>query len=154
MIELTCRPRFGMVRPCPSNLHLRHCIVYDTMSVEIESYEDTSGARPFDRWFDRLPAAHAAKVTAALVRIGLGARSGLKAVGSGECQNGGSIGDPAFGSTWPSMEQGSLSCWAEEPRPVSSPILKKRFCAGLTTSAARPRRSEEDGTVSQLQGKP
>lgn len=53
------------------------------MSVEIDSYENTSGARPFDRWFDRLPAAHAAKVTAALVRIGLGARSWLKAIGSG-----------------------------------------------------------------------
>ena len=53
------------------------------MSVEIESYEDETGARPFERWFDRLPAAHAAKVTTALVRLGAGARSGLKAVGSG-----------------------------------------------------------------------
>ena len=53
------------------------------MSVEIEVYEDASGTRPFERWFDRLPAAHAAKVTSALVRIGAGGRSGLKAVGSG-----------------------------------------------------------------------
>lgn len=53
------------------------------MSIEIESYEDASGLRPFERWFDRLPAAHAAKVTAALVRLGAGARSGLKAVGGG-----------------------------------------------------------------------
>lgn len=53
------------------------------MGIEIEVYEEASGARPFDRWFDRLPAAHAAKVTTALIRLGTGARSGLKAVGSG-----------------------------------------------------------------------
>jgi putative addiction module killer protein len=53
------------------------------MSVEVEVYEDERGVRPFDAWFDDLPAAHAAKVTTAIVRIGAGARSGLKPVGQG-----------------------------------------------------------------------
>ncbi len=53
------------------------------MSIEIEVYEDASGSRPFEKWFDALPAAHAAKITTALVRIGAGARSGLKSVGAG-----------------------------------------------------------------------
>jgi putative addiction module killer protein len=53
------------------------------MSVDVEVYEDEGGARPFDAWFDALPAAHAARVTTAIVRLGAGARSGLKPVGQG-----------------------------------------------------------------------
>ncbi|MDX3807427.1 MAG: type II toxin-antitoxin system RelE/ParE family toxin [Bosea sp. (in: a-proteobacteria)] len=53
------------------------------MSVEVEVYEDENGVRPFDVWFDGLPPAHAAKVTAAVTRLGAGGQSGLKAVGHG-----------------------------------------------------------------------
>lgn len=53
------------------------------MSVEVEVYEDERGSRPFDEWFDQLPAAHAAKVTTAIIRVGVGNRSGLKPVGQG-----------------------------------------------------------------------
>lgn len=53
------------------------------MSVGVETYEDESGVRPFDAWFDALPAAHAAKVTSAVTRLGTGGRSGLKPVGQG-----------------------------------------------------------------------
>ncbi|SEC84835.1 putative addiction module killer protein [Rhizobiales bacterium GAS188] len=51
--------------------------------MNVEVYEDEGGARPFDRWFDQLPAAHAAKVTTAVARLGGGSRSGLKSVGEG-----------------------------------------------------------------------
>ena len=53
------------------------------MSVDVDVYEEESGLRPFETWFDGLPAAHAAKVTAAVVRLGAGGRSGLKPVGQG-----------------------------------------------------------------------
>jgi len=53
------------------------------MSVEVEVYEDESGGRPFEAWFDELPAPHAAKVTTAVVRLSTGARSSLKSVGQG-----------------------------------------------------------------------
>ncbi len=53
------------------------------MSVEVEVYEDENGLRPFDAWFDGLPPAYAAKVTAAVIRLGAGGRSGLKPVGEG-----------------------------------------------------------------------
>jgi putative component of toxin-antitoxin plasmid stabilization module len=51
------------------------------MSVEV--YEDERGKRPFEEWFDKLPAAHAAKVTTAFVRLGAGSQSRLKPVGQG-----------------------------------------------------------------------
>lgn len=73
----------GTPATSPPLLDFFNSILYDTMNIEIEVYEDASGARPFDRWFDHLPAAHAAKVTTAMIRIAGGARSGLKAVGSG-----------------------------------------------------------------------
>lgn len=53
------------------------------MPIEIEVYEDDQGAKPFDRWFDRLPVAHAAKVTLAIGRMRAGHTSGLKSVGAG-----------------------------------------------------------------------
>ena len=53
------------------------------MSIEVEIYEDERGSRPFEHWFDKLPAAHAAKVTTAIVRLGAGSQSGLKPVGQG-----------------------------------------------------------------------
>ncbi|MDQ0996285.1 putative addiction module killer protein [Phyllobacterium ifriqiyense] len=53
------------------------------MSLKIEVYEDERGFRPFEEWFDKLPAAHAAKVTTAVVRLEVGNRSGLKSVGEG-----------------------------------------------------------------------
>jgi putative addiction module killer protein len=53
------------------------------MAIEITVYEDRSGVRPFDIWFDRLPAAHAAKVTVALRRMADGNRSAFKPVGGG-----------------------------------------------------------------------
>ncbi|CAN7737895.1 type II toxin-antitoxin system RelE/ParE family toxin [Phyllobacterium sp. LjRoot231] len=51
--------------------------------MQVEVYEDERGARPFEEWFDQLPAAHAAKVTTAVVRLEGGNRSGLKPVGEG-----------------------------------------------------------------------
>lgn len=53
------------------------------MSVEVEVYEDENGLRPFDAWFDQLPASYAAKVTTAVIRLGAGGRAGLKSVGQG-----------------------------------------------------------------------
>lgn len=51
--------------------------------MDVVVYEDESGGRPLEAWFDALPAAHAAKVTAAVIRLGAGARSGLKPIGQG-----------------------------------------------------------------------
>lgn len=53
------------------------------MSITILVYEDRVGRRPFEQWFDGLPAPHAAKVTAALTRLAAGNRSGIEPVGSG-----------------------------------------------------------------------
>jgi putative addiction module killer protein len=53
------------------------------MAVDIEVYEDDLGRRPFEEWFDKLPAAHAAKVTTSLFRLGAGHQAGLKSVGQG-----------------------------------------------------------------------
>jgi hypothetical protein len=44
------------------------------MSVEVEVYEDERGKRPFEEWLHHLPAAHAAKVTTAIVRLGAGSQ--------------------------------------------------------------------------------
>ncbi|WP_442581768.1 helix-turn-helix domain-containing transcriptional regulator [Mesorhizobium sp. ASY16-5R] len=40
------------------------------MAIDLEVYEDDLVRRPFEEWFDKLPAAHAAKVTTALFRLG------------------------------------------------------------------------------------
>lgn len=53
------------------------------MAIQVDVYEDTRGIRPFEDWFNQLPAAYAAKVTKAVARLGLGNRSGLKSVGEG-----------------------------------------------------------------------
>jgi hypothetical protein len=47
------------------------------MSVKVDVYQDESGVRPFEDWFDELPAAYAAKVAKAVVRLSSGSRSGL-----------------------------------------------------------------------------
>jgi putative addiction module killer protein len=53
------------------------------MTIEIAVYEDSRGERPFDLWFDRLPAAYAAKVAVAVRRMADGNRSAFKPVGGG-----------------------------------------------------------------------
>lgn len=53
------------------------------MGIGVDVYQEESGARPFEAWFDALPAAYAAKVVKAVVRLGSGNRSGLKSVGEG-----------------------------------------------------------------------
>lgn len=51
--------------------------------VEIREYLDTAGRSPFAAWFNGLNASAAAKVTVAVMRIGLGNFSNVKGVGSG-----------------------------------------------------------------------
>jgi putative addiction module killer protein len=53
------------------------------MTVEIVEYLDGNGRSPFGVWFDRLPAAAAAKVAVAIDRIGRGLLGDVKSVGSG-----------------------------------------------------------------------
>jgi len=50
---------------------------------EIEAYVDARGDSPFARWFDRLDARAAARVTTALSRIEQGNLSSAKGVGAG-----------------------------------------------------------------------
>jgi putative addiction module killer protein len=51
--------------------------------LEICEYVDSEGRSPFGRWFNRLNSPAAAKVTIALVRLGQGNVSNVKAVGLG-----------------------------------------------------------------------
>ena len=53
------------------------------MSVEIVEFVDRKGRSPFGEWFDRLPAAAAAKVVVALDRISRGLLGDVKSVGNG-----------------------------------------------------------------------
>jgi hypothetical protein len=68
------------------------------MRIQVEVHEDGRGTRPFEEWFDRLPATHAAMVTTAVVPLEGGNRSGLKPV-SEVFRNGGLIGVPASAFT-------------------------------------------------------
>ena len=51
--------------------------------VEVREYLDTNGHSLFAAWFDGLAAPAAAKVTTAVIRLGQGNFSNVKAVGSG-----------------------------------------------------------------------
>lgn len=55
---------------------------------EPRNYVDQMGRKPFARWFDRLDAIAAAKVTTAIARMELGNFSNAKGVGAGvqECK--------------------------------------------------------------------
>lgn len=54
-----------------------------SMTVEILEYLDGDGRSPFGQWFDRLPAAAAAKVAVAIERIGRGLLGDVKSIGGG-----------------------------------------------------------------------
>jgi putative addiction module killer protein len=51
--------------------------------MKILEYLAANGASPFRKWFDRLDSFAAARVTTALVRLGLGNRSNVESVGGG-----------------------------------------------------------------------
>jgi len=53
------------------------------MTVEILEYLDESRHSPYGRWFDKLGAKAAAKVTTAIDRIGRGLMSNVESVGGG-----------------------------------------------------------------------
>jgi putative addiction module killer protein len=56
--------------------------------VDLREYQDGGGSSPFHKWFDRLHAEAARKVTTALYRVGLGNFSNTKSLGTGvyECR--------------------------------------------------------------------
>lgn len=51
--------------------------------MELREFADVEGNSPFARWFDRLDAQAAAKVTVALTRLENGSVSNVKGVGAG-----------------------------------------------------------------------
>lgn len=51
--------------------------------IRIVEYLDQRGVSPFERWFDKIDARAAAKVTIALTRMGQGNFSNVKTVGAG-----------------------------------------------------------------------
>lgn len=53
------------------------------MKVKIEQYIREDGANPFEKWFDKLNAIAAAKVTTALYRMEQGNFSNVESVGEG-----------------------------------------------------------------------
>ena len=53
------------------------------MNIEIEEYLDDADKSPFGEWFEDLSAQAAAKVTAAIDRIGRGLLGDVKSVGKG-----------------------------------------------------------------------
>jgi putative addiction module killer protein len=56
--------------------------------IDIREYQEQGGGSPFRKWFDRLDAEAARKVTTALYRVGLGNFSNAKGVDGGvyECR--------------------------------------------------------------------
>lgn len=56
--------------------------------VDLREYHDQGGVSPFCKWFDRLNAEAARRVTTALYRLGLGNFSNTKSLGAGiyECK--------------------------------------------------------------------
>lgn len=53
------------------------------MALSVLEYLDGSGSSPFTGWFQTLDATAAARVTTAIVRLGLGNFSNVKGVGAG-----------------------------------------------------------------------
>ena len=53
------------------------------MTIEIREYQDSNGQSPYGKWFDRLNARAAAKITSAIDRIGRGLMSNVESVGGG-----------------------------------------------------------------------
>jgi len=53
------------------------------MIIEILEYLDAGGRSPYGKWFNRLNAKAAAKVTAAIDRIGRGLMTNVESVGGG-----------------------------------------------------------------------
>ncbi len=53
------------------------------MAIEINEYLDADGESPYGKWFDGLNARAAAKVTAAIDKIGRGLLGDVKSVGEG-----------------------------------------------------------------------
>ena len=51
--------------------------------IAVREYVDLKGRSPYARWFNRLNAQAAAKVTTALVRLEMGNLSGVEGVGAG-----------------------------------------------------------------------
>jgi putative addiction module killer protein len=51
--------------------------------IVVHEYLDTAGRSPFARWFERLNAVAAAKVSTAIYRLGEGNFSNVKGVGTG-----------------------------------------------------------------------
>ena len=51
--------------------------------IAVREYVDLEGRSPYARWFNRLNAQAAAKVTTALVRLEMGNLSSIKGVGAG-----------------------------------------------------------------------
>lgn len=51
--------------------------------IEIREFLDVSGRSPFARWFESLNPTAAARVTVALMRLGLGNFSNVEGVGNG-----------------------------------------------------------------------
>ena len=51
--------------------------------MKIVEYLTSDGTRPFRNWFDHLDSRAAAKVTTALIRMGLGNTSNVESVGGG-----------------------------------------------------------------------
>ena len=57
--------------------------VRPSKATTIVEYVDLAGRRPFGKWFGRLDAVAAARVTAALVRLSQGSWAQVKLVGAG-----------------------------------------------------------------------
>src|SRR5215212_6925086 len=105
--------------------------------MRVEVYEDETGRRPFEEWFNALPPDHATKVLLARGQIEAGLTGGLKSVGEGVHEWRIDWGR-ACASTSPSMVRALSCCWAGAAsagsRPTSAPLSRD----GRTTRDARP----------------
>ena len=53
------------------------------MTIEIREYQDADGQSPYGKWFDRLNARAAAKITGAIDKISRGLMGNVESVGEG-----------------------------------------------------------------------
>ncbi len=122
------------------------------MTIEIVEYVDENDRSPFGAWFDRLPAAAAAKVVVALNRINRGLLGDVKSVGGGVSERRIDFG-PGYRIYFASIKTGNviqivvlLGRGTKKRQNNDVEITKKRW----KKFKARRRKGENDGIDEKL----
>jgi hypothetical protein len=108
----------------------------------VEYYVDSDGDSPFAEWFDTLEPGAAARLAAAIDRIGRGAISNVKGVGEGVLEFGSTPGR-AIESTSGVTVTGWSFCWGAGPSVGRNATSGRLGGGGPTTRLTRA--PAEDG---------